>query len=422
MNAIAQVLHARGYRVSGSERLKDQGIASPLLELLERQEISVYPQDGSAISGETGAVIVSSAIEPDNPDLESARARGVQVWHRAEALAALIGTDRCIAIAGTSGKSTITGMVGWLMTELGKDPCVVNGGAVLNWKSHDSVGNVRMGASDLWVVEVDESDRSLLQFHPDLAVISNISRDHFPLADTIGLFGAFAGQVSGEIVCGSSVRHQLAKVEGIKARLLDVPPVDEWRGALLLPGRHNRENAQLAVTLCETLGLSREQSTAALARFRGIERRLEYVGAARGVRVTDDYAHNPAKIHAAWTAISEHAARVIGVWRPHGYGPLASMADDLVEMFQNTCRPHDQLYVLPVYYAGGTANRTMNSETFVERLLEMGVPADFMPGYEELEERIMEIRRGGDSVLCMGARDPGLPVFARQLLTRLASD
>ncbi len=423
MNAVAQLLQARGYRVTGSDRLKDQRApSSPVLDVLERGGIRIFPQDGSGITPETGAVVISSAIEPDNPDLESARTHEVPGYHRAEALAAVIGDDRCIAVAGTSGKTTVTGMVGWVLAEAGLDPNVVNGGAVLNWKTKDRVGNVRMGASDLWVVEVDESDRSLLQFHPEWALITNISRDHFDLKETVDLFGGFAEQVTRGLICGQGVHRHLAGMKKIKAPQWDAPADT---GRLLvpsLPGKHNQENALLACALCEQLGLSRAEAAQALARFKGIERRLERVGTCRDVTVYDDYAHNPAKIHAAWSAVSEKAERVLGMWRPHGFGPLAAMADDLVAMFRDTCRSGDRLYMLPVYYAGGTANKAVTSDMLVDRLRAADVPACAVAGYDELANLLLRESRAGDVVLCMGARDPQLPIFARDLVSRLAAD
>ena len=415
MNAIAQVLQARGYRVSGSDRLKDQGGSSPLLDRLENQGIALHPQDGSAIGAETDAVIISSAIEPDNPEWIAARAFHVPVLHRAEALAAVIGSQRCVAIAGTSGKTTITGMAGWLLTELGMEPNVVNGGPILNWKSRDGVGNVRMTTSDTWVIEVDESDRSLLCFHPEYAIISNITRDHFPLEETVDLFATFMKQVRHTLVLGPGVTEHLNEVRNSSVRWVEAPAPAEWTTALPLPGRHNRENAQLAVTLCEVLGFDREEAMRALTRFKGIERRLECVGEGGGLAVYDDYAHNPAKIHAAWTAVADNAASVHAVWRPHGYGPLAAMADDLVAMFCDTCRENDRLYVLPVYYAGGTTEKALTSEAFVGQLIAAGVPAEYMPDYDALAKRLDKNVSRGSAILCMGARDPDLPVFARRV-------
>ena len=170
---------------------------------------------------------------------------------------------------------------------------------------------------------------------------------------------------------------------------------------------------------CRRLGVKPDVSSRALASFKGIQRRLELVGAAGGIAVIDDYAHNPAKIAAAFQAVKPFHKRVIAVWRPHGFGPLAMLADDLAAAFAGLVHPPDILYLLPVYYAGGTAKRTMTAESFVERLREGGIPAEFAPGYEELLAGLLGRARPGDVVLFMGARDPGLPVFARRFLAEL---
>lgn len=422
MNAVAQVLQARGYAVSGSDRIQQNNEAeSPILETLARQGIAVQPQDGRAVTRETGALVISSAIEPDNPDLIAAQGVGVPVFHRAEALAAAIGGDRCIAVAGTSGKTTVAGMLGWLLTELGMSPNVVNGGGILNWKSADDPGNVRVTGSEWWVIEVDESDRSLLQFHPEWALINTISRDHFGLEETVDLFAQFAGQVKRGVLCGPGVEERLAGRVAGTAELSSVKETSAFPVPLRLPGRHNLANARMAVALCEALGYAAAQVLELLPRFEGIERRLERVGQGGGITVYDDYAHNPAKIEAAWSAVAEEADRVLGVWRPHGYGPLEAMQKDLVALFERTCCSGDILYLLPVYYAGGTANKRVHSEALAHRLMEKNLSVHYCRDYEELETELIRVARSGDAVLCMGARDPHLPVFARLLAKRLKS-
>jgi UDP-N-acetylmuramate--alanine ligase len=419
MNAIAQVLQARGFCVTGSDRLHDQGVAVPALDILRRNGIDLYPQDGSGITATTAALVVSSAIEPDNPDLLAAQSRQLPVWHRAEALAAVIGDDPNIAIAGTSGKTTVTGMVGWLLTELGMEPNVVNGGGLLDWRNDDCIGNVRITGSPWWVVEVDESDRSLLRFQPDWALLTNISADHFPLPESIELFVQFSAGIKNTLLTDPDTLAQLDTDPAFRARTALWQPDQLEPVPLTLPGWHNQLNAGLALALCEALNFSRETATAALARFRGIERRLECAGSGRGVSVFDDYAHNPAKIQAAWTALANPGTRVLGAWRPHGYGPLNAMAPDLIAMWQEVMRRGDRLYILPVYYAGGTTNPVLTSADFAGQLCAAGVDAMYVEQWEDLATTLLTEAQKGDHILCMGARDPYWPVFARQLVQSL---
>ncbi len=429
MCALAEVLRAQGNTVSGSDRHLDQGRDLDVLRRLQAQGVRLTPQDGSAVTPGTEAVLVSTAIEPDNADLLAARTHAVPVVHRAAMLAKLVQGQRCVAVAGTAGKTTVTAMIGWLLEQAGLDPWVVNGGAVVGWDTGDRVGNVRAGHSDLWVVETDESDRSFLNFHPEWAVITNLSKDHFELDETVTLFRQFARQVRRGIVSGPGVQTLMGPAEGpfLPEEHADCTRGDvSWRFShqgvdYLVPmlGRHNAVNAFNAVRLCRQLGVAPDILQQGLKTFRGVRRRLEMIGWARGITVVDDYAHNPAKIKAAWQAVGDSGERIIGVWRPHGFGPLAAMMPELAAAFGAGMREPDRLFLLPVYYAGGTAQRNVSSEDLAARLQAAGRKAEAVPDYETLMARLLTICQIRDVVLCMGARDPDLPVFARQLVAQL---
>ncbi len=416
MSAIAQALAAVGCEVTGSDRFCDQGWCLDVVGKLAKAGVKIVPQDGGGVSGLTTGVVVSTAIEDDNPDIAAARRHGVPVLHRAAMLAQIVEGRECVAVAGTSGKSTVTGMIGFLLEQLGADPFVVNGAPVLNWMNDASVGNVRAGRSKWCVLEVDESDRSLLNFHPAWAVITNVSADHFPLAESVELFRKFSAQVANDVVRGES--------EGFDPRLDAEGSRFEFQGVpfrLNLPGRHNAENARTAVAMCARLGFGAAEVAKALAGFRGIHRRLEVVGRSGGVTVLDDFAHNPAKIRAAWETLAPYHERVLAVWRPHGYKPLSFMMDDLVATFRQVCRPRDLLAVLPVFDAGGTTNRSVRSEMLVEKLLAHGLPAVAVGDYAQAVEVIGGRAAPGCAVVTMGARDPDLPKLARSILASVGS-
>lgn len=436
MSALAELLLALGHDVSGSDRSFDQGHRLDVLEKLRRMGLKLLPQDGSAITPATGALLVSTAIEETNPEIVAARKHGTEIVHRADMLARLAAGKRVIAIAGTAGKTTTTALTGWLLEQCGLDPTVVNGGVVLNWAAPDRVGNCRVGKSDLFVLEVDESDRSLLKFHPELAAITNVSKDHFELAEVVALFTQFARQTAGTVLCGQGVAEQLGREVAGQADGAAAPPLvlsgtrpraeraDLHRFAYAgmefpvpLIGRHNAENALMAVRVCATLGCPLGTLCDALPEFRGVGRRLEIVGrTAGGATVIDDYAHNPAKMAAAWRAAAETSRRVLGFWRPHGFGPLALMKDEIAAALAAAMRPDDRFHVLPVYYAGGTASRTITSEEWVGQLRARGMAAAFVADYAALEAALAPAVRG-DAILGMGARDPELPAFARRLAT-----
>ena len=427
MSALAELLLARGNTVSGSDRFWDQGRDLEVLRTLEKAGLQLRPQDGSGVQPGLTAVAVSSAIESDNPDLQEAHRRGIPVLHRAALLARLAQDRRCIAVAGTAGKTTVTGLLGWLLEQLGADPTVVNGGVVLNWAAPDRLGSVRKGQSDLWVLEVDESDRSLLEFQPAWALVTNVGRDHFEISEIVELFRRFSRRASEGVLCGEGLAEQLGPLHGgqpaIEAAPVATPDGDAgvffyrgWRFFVPVPGRHNLANAALAVALCDRLGFDLDDIGVALKQFAGIRRRLERVGERHGVTVIDDYAHNPAKIRAAWEAMAASGRRVLGVWRPHGFSPLAALRTELAEAFSGIVRPEDRLYLLPVFYAGGTASRNIATEDLVHDLQQRKVPVEGVSDYAVLFQSLREEARPGDVILCMGARDPELPLFARRLV------
>ena len=431
MSALAQALRWTYDRVTGSDRFFDQGQDLPVFGALRASGVEIVKQDGSAVDARTEAVVYSTAIEKDNPEFAAAQRAGVPLRHRAEMLAELARGHTVLAVAGTAGKTTTTGMLGWTLEQLGADPTVVNGGALVDWADGRHVGNVRRGGENApWVLEVDESDRSLLNFRPEWSILTNVSQDHFTLAEVQDLFRAYAAQVKTEIVCGAGVAAILGKQ---KARIVEVATPPEraaagfaaaWRGQRLAvpqPGAHNALNALMAAELCAQLGYAPEKIAAALARFGGVQRRLERVDRGGAVRVVDDYGHNPAKLAAAWAAVSAPGNRVLGAWRPHGYGPLRAMMEPLADAFASACRAQDKLWLLPVYDAGGTANRTVTSDELATQLKARGVDVALAANYAELGEALLREARAGDTILTMGARDPQLPGFAREMAAKTAN-
>lgn len=429
MSALAQALAWTHPTVSGSDRHLDGGRRLPELDALEAAGIALTPQDGSAVRPGTEAVVYSTAIEPDNPDLATARALGIPCRHRAEVLAGLAANHPLLAVAGTAGKTTTTGMLGWILEQTGADPTVVNGGALVDWAAPDRIGNARRGApASPWVLEVDESDRSLLDFTPDWTILTNISQDHFSLEEVQALFRRYASQVRTGIVAGPGV----AEVLGPQHATVVSPPFEgatpipgggwqmPWRGTTLrirLPGKHNLVNALLAAETAVLAVNAAPSSVAdALWRFNGIRRRMERTDRSGPVRVFDDYAHNPAKIAAAFEAAREGASgRILAAWRPHGFAPLRNMMEPLAATFAAALRPSDRLWLLPVYYAGGTTTKDVSSADLLDRLRALGAPAAETPSIPDLEATLRDTARPGDTILLMGARDPDLPLLAHRL-------
>jgi UDP-N-acetylmuramate--alanine ligase len=395
MNGLAQLAAQSGYAITGSDRAYTPD--AEVFQGLENLGISIFNQDGSGLTAATDQVVFSTAIESDNPDLVKAKERGIPLLHRSEFLKQLIGSDKLIAVAGTAGKTTTTGLLGWIFQCLEKDPSVYNGAAVLNWKTGHTLGNIRKGCSNLWIIEADESDRSFLTFNPAHSIITNISKDHFELDELHAMFDQFEKQTSGITIRGD----QLEPVE------LSVPML----------GKHNEENARCALALCSKLGFDPEKIRTAIAGFKGIERRLEITGTVDGITVIDDYAHNPAKIAASLNAVAEKFNTVHTFWRPHGFTPLLQGLEDFTTVFSNHWKKFGgSIFILPVYYAGGTVQRTVSSDDLVARLNSAGVPVRLVADYAALKTELTAVAASGDAILGMGARDPELPLFSRRLV------
>ncbi len=415
MRALAEALRDAGAAISGSDRLWDAGEPLEAVARLIRQGVRITAQDGSGIESACDALVVSTAVEADNPECRAARRLGCPILHRAEVLAALVADRPLIAVAGTCGKSTTTAMLGTILAAAGFDPGVVNGAEVVAWQTPERSGSVRRGHGPWTLVEVDESDRSLLRFHPAHAILTNASADHFPLPETLALFTAFRHQVRGHLVDG-------ILNDATPPPIIPRPWGSQWLWEdqvyrLPLPGAHNAINAWQAARMARALGVDAAQAAEALAGFGGVCRRLERVGVRRdGVPVVDDYAHNTEKLRAVWTTLAAEHPRILALWRPHGYGPLRSMMDALVELFQSICRPDDRLCVLPVYDAGGTADRSVNGDQLVARLVQAGVPAVWLTDPSLALQHLDAQARRGDVLAVLGARDPELPRMARHLV------
>lgn len=389
MSALAHALICVGHSVSGADRLVSSTCGSVMPESLRRLAalgVKVYPDDGSGIGPSVDRVIVSTAIEPQNPGLVRAKELGIPVVHRAAALAEALSAYRLVAVAGTCGKSTVTAMLSAILADCGLDPFCVNGAAVVGWN-----GSVRDGKGAYAVAEVDESDRSLTAFSPYAAIVTNASADHYSKDEMDAVFDAFVANVPGPVVDGRKVRYD---------------------ADCSMPGAHNRQNAGIALAMAMALGVDEARARGALANFKGVERRMQFIGRCGGADVYDDYAHNPEKLHAMLATLQDKYPKGVAVvWRPHGYGPLRKMFSPLADMFNAQLRPQDRLIVLPVYDAGGTADRSLQSDVLVA-----AVQGSSFIGTPEEALRLLKAQAPAfGAVVIAGARDPGLPALARGL-------
>ena len=396
MSALATALVKLGDTVTGADRT----LGTPNVRFLESLGVKVFPDDGSGVDATTDEVVVSTAIEETNAGLRKARELGIPVTHRAKALARTLRDYKLVAVVGTCGKSTVTAMLGHVLAECGLDPMCVNGANVSGWE-----GAVRFGKGEYAVAEVDESDKSLVAFKPYAALVTNASADHYSKEEMDEVFDAFVRDVPGPIVDGRR-----------DADMLDGDETEELKRVQPLPGKHNLQNAMLAVAMAKALGIEGGKAIAALASFRGVERRLQRIDRPgdKPFAVYDDYAHNPEKIHAMWTTLADkHPQGICVIWRPHGYGPLRKMKDALATMLRATVRPQDKLLLLPVYDAGGTAERDVNSGDLAA-LLGVG-QAQLVGDHGEALDWCAAHRSAFGAFVTCGAREPQLPDLARRL-------
>lgn len=438
MSALAQVLRHQGLAVRGSDRRRDHGQSAELFENLRAQGIALFPQDGSGVDHSVDELIVSAAVEEQIPDVRAALRRAIPVRKRAEVLAELFNRAEGVAVGGTSGKTTVAGMIGHILRQAGRNPTAILGGSLLDGSSPLS-GNAICGDSGLQVIEADESDGTIVLYEPSISVLTNISLDHKPLPELRGMFLAFVQKARRTAVINMDCELSVAlDVEGIgfgvdnrraKVCAENVQPMADGVAfeiggtdfRLMVPGRHNVSNAAAAVAACSVLDVPLAQTAAALATFAGIRRRLQVLGTAGGVTVIDDFAHNPDKIAATLAALREQPGRLLVMFQPTGFAPTRFLKDGLISAFSTGMERGDVLAMPEIFYAGGTAVRDISSRDLVEAISGQGVNAAFYNTRKEVARRLVEEARPGDRVVIMGARDDTLTDFANGILKSLAS-
>jgi UDP-N-acetylmuramate--alanine ligase len=448
MLPLANIVRDADATVAGSDRALDQGRLGPKFEWLQSLGIDLFAQDGSGLFSGDQILIASAAIEDSVPDIAKANALGCQRMTRAELLAELFNAaPRSVAVGGTSGKSTVTGMIGWILTEAGLDPTIMNGAVMKNFVADDApFASARVGQGNVFVSEVDESDGSIALFTPEVAVLNNVSLDHKSLEELRQLFGDFARQAKC-CVWNADDAETVALIEpmGLEGAIsfgftpqadirasdiTDLPLGSSFtlhaRGethqtTLIVPGRHNIANALAAIAAATALGVPVEQAVRGVERFSGLARRFDIVGTANGITVIDDFGHNPDKIAATLGTLKAFPGRIIAFFQPHGYGPIRVMGTELAAVFADMLGEDDHLILCDPVYFGGTVDKSIGSQSITDAVAAEGRNAKYIPGREDCGERIIELASPGDRIVIMGARDDTLSGFAADVLARLAS-
>ena len=455
MLPLALIVQAQGFRIAGSDRALDQGRTPDKFAWLRAQGVTLHPQDGSGVTQAAQTVVATGAVEDTVPDIGAARRVGATIVTRPELLSRLFNAaPTSIGVAGTSGKSTITGMIAWILHSVGRDPTVMNGAVMKNFADADHpFASALIGGRDLFVAEVDESDGSIARYDPTVAVVSNISLDHKSMEELRDLFTGFTGRAQtavlnldnpetaalaqtmvengrGEAVTTFALGHADADLSahdlaplpaGMTFTLSDRATATDLPVVLNVPGAHNVANALAALGAVRALGVPLGQAVAALETFAGIRRRMEVVGTANGITVLDDFAHNPDKIAATLKTLHAFPGRLLILFQPHGFGPLKLMKQEFIEGFAGLMREDDVLLMPEPVYFGGTTDRSVGSEDIASGIRAAGRQAEALADRPACGDRLIELARPGDRIVVMGARDDTLSEFAEALLRRLAA-
>lgn len=430
MSGIAEVMLNLGYQVQGSD-IK----ANPNVERLREQGAKVaIGHAGENVEG-AGAIVVSSAIRPENPELVAARANKIPVVRRAEMLAELMRLKFAVAVGGTHGKTTTTSLVSVLMDAAGVDPTVINGGIISAYGS-----NAKVGLGDWMAVEADESDGSFLKLRGTVAIVTNIDPEHmehygdfdtlreafFQFVENLPFYGfavlctdhpevqSLASRVEDRRVITYGFNPQAdARIENLRmdptGGTFDVcfrlRGQDEviWRDIFLpMMGEHNILNAVAALATARELGLTVEGAKEALGNFGGVKRRFTKTGSWNGAAIIDDYGHHPVEIAAVLKAARQASTgKVIAVMQPHRYSRLADLFEDFSTCFNDA----DSVMITPVFAAGEEPLDGVSQDSLVESLIAHGHREASSVTRETVAAEVAKRTEPGDVVVCLGAGD-----------------
>jgi UDP-N-acetylmuramate--alanine ligase len=446
MLPLANIVRDAGASVAGSDRALDQGRLGTKFSWLQSLGIDLFPQDGSGLVGGDQILIASAAIEDSVPDIAKAKALSCTRMTRAELLAEMFNAaPRSVAVGGTSGKSTVTGMIGWILTDAGRDPTIMNGAVMKNFVADEApFASARVGQGGVFVSEVDESDGSIALFTPEVAVLNNVSLDHKSLEELRHLFGDFARKAKAcvwnaddaetaalvePLALAGAISFGFAAQADFRATdIVDLPlgsrftlhaMGEAYPVTLIVPGRHNIANALAAIAASVALGVSVAQAVRSVESFSGLARRFDIVGTANDITVIDDFGHNPDKIAATLATLRAFPGRIIAFFQPHGYGPIRVMGAELADVFADNLGNADHLILCDPVYFGGTVDKSIGSQRITDAVVAAGRNADHIPSREDCGNHIVELAKAGDRIVIMGARDDTLSAFAAGVLARL---
>lgn len=438
MSALAQYLQGSGVQVSGSDRFFGKEISNPTAEKLQSMGIQCYPQDGSGLNDSVTLVIVSTAVEDTVPEVQKAKSLSIPIMRRSELLAHITTQKKTIAIGGTSGKSTTAAMLFTILEYAGLKPSLITGAGLISLIEKGFIGNAVYNTGEWLVIEADESDGSIVQYKPEGGVLLNVDKDHKDVDELIQLFDVFKNNCRHFFISNRTnvLAASLSKDQGS-----DFSTEGEQAGTVATEfkqeqfylsfkmegtdfnmqglGRHTMSNAAAAVAAAKSIGVSLTDCANALANYKGIYRRHQLIGVKEGITIIDDYAHNPAKCAVSIRAVQPLTEQVVAWFQPHGYGPTKFLKADFIAEIAQSLRTNDIICMSEIYYAGGSAQKDISANELIEGIRQRGKNAFFISNRNELVSQMRPHLQKGTLLLLMGARDPSLEEFAKQVLEEI---
>ncbi len=438
MSAIAQYLAGIEKKVSGSDRYFREDMLNDTKEKLEAAGIRCYLQDGEGITSETDLVVVSTAIEDTIFEVQKAKELKIPIIKRSELLALISKSKRTIAVGGTSGKSTTSGMLFDILEYAGLGPSIISGAGLISIIKENKIGNTKCGTGDWLVIEADESDGSIVQYHPEIGLLLNIDKDHQEIDELMDIFTIFKNNSQHFIVnqsnelakklsqdikndfgldenlgVGYFAKNFVQQGFSIKYKINDIEFL------INTIGKHNMENALAAIAVANQIGVKIDTCASALQKYEGIYRRNQVLGNKNGVWVIDDYAHNPVKCAAAIMACHALSDKVVAWFQPHGYGPTRFLRADFVKEIAAALRLQDEIWMSEIFYAGGTAVKDISANDLINDIKVLGKHAFFVEDRSHFLEAVKPHLSGNSVLLLMGARDPSLEQFGKEVFEKL---
>ncbi|MBC7422070.1 MAG: UDP-N-acetylmuramate--alanine ligase [Ferruginibacter sp.] len=439
MSAIAQYLAGIHINVSGSDRYFKEGEHNDVKDKLIAESIQCFLQNGEGITADTDLVVVSTAIEDTVAEVQKAKQLNIPILKRSEVLALIAKSKKTIAVGGTSGKSTTSAMLFDILTAGGLQPGIISGAGLISIIKEGKIGNAKVGKGEWLVIEADESDGSIVQYHPEVGLLLNIDKDHQEIAELMDIFGIFKKNTQQLFVVNRS--NDLARQLSVNAANDFATAIDEVAGYtsaafiqkgltisfningtdfnLNTVGKLNMENTLAATAVANQLGVDLKTCATALSNYEGIYRRHQILAHKNGVWLIDDYAHNPVKCAKSIEACQPIGDKVIAWFQPHGYGPTRFLRQDFVKEIAAALRPQDEIWMSEIFYAGGTAVKDISANDLINDIKALGKNAFFVEDRNQFLATAKPHLTDNCVLLLMGARDPGLEQFGKEMAEQL---